>query len=171
MENAVLQHFVAAADGVMSMERIAGLKSGFLAFLAASLFASGCDSLSDKKSLEDSSRAFVESNIPAITDQWREDELKNMAVSQLANEIKANPEKMSAKFAEYRRLGSIKSLGGYDGSVFQQTSQGGRNAVFASYKTLQRFENGDALIVVQLVQEDGQWRILGFNVKSKLKGD
>lgn len=126
--------------------------------------------LENKPELEKTSREFVESNLPAILDKWDQNEVEKLASEPLAKAFKDKPEQFTTMFDRYKSLGKIKSLGTYDGAVVEQTSHQGIKAVFALYRVGYQFENGDANITVQLIQENQAWRILGINVKPKKRG-
>lgn len=114
------------------------------------------------------SKAYVEANIPLIISTWSKDELLKRASPELLEIVKEKPELLDQLFQKLSKLGALQNIGDVKGdSSVLLTVQGGM-VTRASYEAKAKFENGDALISVHLIQLSGQWKILNFNVNSPL---
>ena len=116
--------------------------------------------------LQASSRAYVEANVPAIISTWSKDELLKRASPQLLKSINENPDQLDRQFQNLSKLGTMQSFGDVKGYATNFTTNQDRIVTTASYVATAEFKNGEGYISVRLIQSQGQWRFLLFNVDS-----
>jgi hypothetical protein len=113
--------------------------------------------------LDASSKAYVDASVPAIIATWSKDEFKKRASPQLLQS--APDEQIDSLFAKL--AGQLGSFQTYDGSTgdsnVSYTTKNGK-AITASYTSTATFQNGKIDIQVKLIQINGDWMLLGFNV-------
>ena len=118
--------------------------------------------------LDKSSKAYVEANIRPMVSTWSKDELVKRASPQLLEIINKNPDQLDQLFKKLSKLGALQSLGEPKGqSLIAYTNSTGK-VISAAYTETAKFDNGNADISIRLVQVDGQWQLLLFNVNSPL---
>jgi hypothetical protein len=121
------------------------------------------------RGLDESSKAYVQANVPLIVSTWSKDELLRRSSPQLLKVVGEKPEQLDQLFQKFSKLGSMRSFGDVKGdSNVAYTTQNGKITT-ASYLASAKFENGDARISVRLVQSPaGEWQFLLFYVDSPL---
>ena len=120
------------------------------------------------KSLDASSKAYVETNVPPIISTWSKEELLKRASPQLLKIINDNPGQLEQLFQKLSKLGAMQSFGDVKGdSNVSYTTDNGK-VITASYVATGKFANGEAKISMRLIQTDGQWQFLLLNVNSPL---
>jgi hypothetical protein len=118
--------------------------------------------------LDASSKAYVDECVPAIVSAWSKDALLQRSSPELLNILKAKPDETDLLLAKFSKLGALRQYDGAKGDSFVAYNTAGGKTTTANYTATARFENGDAQITIRLIQLDGQWRILLFNVNSSL---
>lgn len=120
------------------------------------------------KSLDASSKAYVESNVPAILGTWSKDELLKRASPQLLKMIGEKPGQLDQLFQKLSTLGAMKTFTDVkgDSSLVYTTREG--KVTTATYTANAQFEKGEGKITVRLVQVAGQWQILLLHIDSPL---
>jgi hypothetical protein len=113
-----------------------------------------------------SSKAYVDANVPPIVSNWSVSELETRESEQFRNAT--TDDKLKALFVIFNRLGPMKSYDGATGDANMVLFSGTGFQVTARYLVNATFQNGNAQIQVALIQEQGEWRILGFRVNSDL---
>jgi hypothetical protein len=121
------------------------------------------------RSLDASSKAYAEENIPAIISTWSKDELLKRSSPQLLKIINEKPEQLDQLFQKFSALGPMLSFGEVKGdSNVSYTTQNGKITT-AAYVATAKFKNGEGRISAHLIQSPaGQWQLLVFNVDSPL---
>jgi hypothetical protein len=118
--------------------------------------------------LDKSSKAYVEANVRPILSTWSKDELVKRASPKLLEIINQHPDQLDLLFKKLSKLGSLQSLGEPKGeSLIAFTNSSGK-VITAAYTETAKFDNGNADINIRLIQVDGQWQLLLFNVNSPL---
>ncbi len=118
--------------------------------------------------LDESSKAYVDANIPVIASQWSEEELLKRSSLQLLDLIKKNPTQLDQVFKKLATLGALKQYGASKGQAVLSFNVPNGKTVTAKYVADAKFEHGDANFQIQLVQTDGQWQIINFHVDSPI---
>ena len=120
------------------------------------------------RALDASSKAYVEANLPAILDTWSTNELLIRASPQLLKAVNEKPEQLDQLFRKLSNLGALRFFGDVKGdSHISFTTEHGK-VTTASYVVNATFENGEGRINTRLIQLDGQWQFLMFNVDSPI---
>jgi hypothetical protein len=118
------------------------------------------------RGLDESSRQYVEQNIPPILSTWSEDELLKRGSPRLLKVAADHPAAVAHFFTKLRTLGALQSVGEPKGGAdVTYTEEYGRTLT-ANYVVPAKFANADAKVSVKLVRLSGQWRILLFRVDS-----
>ena len=135
---------------------IAGV--GALAFLA--LFVRV---LIDGHVLDRESQEFADHSAVAILSGWKEQALVARGSDQfkLAARSTAQIDRM---FARWRRLGELERYDGSTGKASINLTPEAKAVVTANYVGKADFRHGAAEVRIALIQQDGEWRILGFGV-------
>ena len=130
---------------------LAGAFAGYMAYVGPKLDAS--------------SKAYVDSQIPAIVSDWSEEQLLKRAAPELLRVI-TDKKQLDQLFENLSRLGKLKRYGGSKGeaNILLTLKQG--RVITASYVAHAEFENGPAQIAVRLIRHGSQWQLLYFNVRS-----
>jgi hypothetical protein len=118
--------------------------------------------------LDKSSKAYVEANVRPVVSTWSKDELVKRASPKLLEIINRDPGQADLVLKKLSKLGSLQSLGEPKGESLVAYTAGTGKVITAAYRETARFENGNADISVRLIQTDGQWQFLLFNVNSPL---
>lgn len=113
--------------------------------------------------LDESSKAYVDEVVPLIITEWSEEQFIENSSSYLTEET--TPEDVSklmltledhlGKFIEY------KESEGEAGIYFNN----GGKTITAKYVVRAEFEKGEAIIDVELIQENDEWKILSFYIR------
>ena len=114
--------------------------------------------------LQASSKAYIETNVPAIISTRSKDELLKRSSPQLLKNINEDHNQIKQQFQKLSKLGSMLSFGDVKGYATISTTNKDRMFISASYVAIAKFENGDAHISVRLIQTYGKWQFLLFNV-------
>lgn len=116
--------------------------------------------------LDQQSKQYVDEAVPAIVTAWRSEELFNRSSSEF---VQVTPINKLDSFFEILsvKLGALQSYQGSQGeakisAIFPQGV-----TVTANYTAKAVFENGSAIIKVQLIQRNNNWQILYFGVDSE----
>jgi hypothetical protein len=112
--------------------------------------------------LDASSKQFVETNIPPIFQTWSEDKL--MGISSPEFKSKTPFATMETFFMQFRKLGSLKDCGAFQGSSYVNWQPGKPTLVTATYSTHAIFQDGEADFKIRLIQHDNTWQLLGFYI-------
>ncbi|WP_266172013.1 hypothetical protein [Dyella subtropica] len=118
--------------------------------------------------LDASSKAYVEANVKPIVTTWSLDELAKRSSPKLVDILKKNPGQAEQYFAKLSKLGTLKTLGEPKGQAHVAVNTGTGKVISATYRETAEFQNGKADLIINLIQEDGQWRLLGFSVNSPI---
>ena len=121
------------------------------------------------RGLDESSKAFIEANVPAIISKWSKDELLKRSAPELLKIVNEKPEQLDQLFQKLSKLGAMWSFSDVKGdSNVSYTTQNGK-VTTAAYVATAKFENGEGKISVRLIQSSsGQWQVLLFHVDSPL---
>ena len=122
------------------------------------------------RSLDASSKEYVDNTVPMIVSSWSKDELLKRASPQLLQVISEKPDHLDSLFHGFAKLGAIRSYDGSRGEANVSYTNKSGKVISASYTADVKFENGNAQIRVRLVQVSGSWQFLMFNVDSPLFG-
>ncbi len=118
------------------------------------------------RGLDESSRQYVEQNIPPILSTWSRDELLKRGAPRLLKVAADHPKEVEHFFQKLTTLGALQSFGDVEGGAdVTYTEEYGRT-ITANYVASAKFTNADAKVSVKLVRLSGQWRILLFRVDS-----
>jgi hypothetical protein len=114
--------------------------------------------------LDASSKEYVDQAVPPIISTWSVLELLDRASPEL--KAIATQEQMEQLFKKLSELGKLKEYQGSKGDSFMSyTTQNGKQ-ITAKYRAKALFENGEAEILVQLIEHDGMCQIINFHVNS-----
>ncbi len=113
--------------------------------------------------LDRESRAFVDSAVQTICDDWNEQALIERAAPELIQAVGQGV--LERMFGRFRQLGDLRAYNGADGDSSITLTSKGLN-VTALYFARAAFAGGDAVIRVALTRRHGEWRIIGFKVDS-----
>jgi predicted PurR-regulated permease PerM len=118
--------------------------------------------------LDKSSKAYVEANVRPIVSTWSKDELVKRASPKLLEILNKDPAQADQVLKKLSKLGALQSLGEPKGDSLIAYTNGAGKVITAAYTETAKFDNGNADIRVRLIQVDGQWQFLLFNVNSPL---
>jgi hypothetical protein len=113
---------------------------------------------------DSSSKSYVDDNVPAIIDNWTQSELEKRESDQFRKAT--SEDDLTKLFAIFARLGPLKSYDGATGDANLNFMSSTGLQITARYVVNATFQNGHAEILVTLIEENGQWEILGFRVNS-----
>ena len=120
------------------------------------------------QSLQESSKSYIEANVPAVISKWSKDELLKRSSPQLLKSANENPAALDRQFKTLSKLGAMRSFGDVEGFASNYTTNQNRIVTTAAYVATAKFKNGEAHISVRLIQSHGQWRFSFFKVDSPL---
>lgn len=143
--------FVALGGVALTLVAVAG------AFVGYAIYAGG--------KLDTSSKTYVDRVLPEIVGAWSAESLRREASAELNQQAAAD--QIGAAFRKFSALGKLVAYRGSEGQAKLSFSPKHGKVVTAKYETSAKFEHGDAVIDVGLVQRGGRWQILGFFVKSE----
>lgn len=116
--------------------------------------------------LDESSKSYVEMNIPPILSKWSKGELLKRSSAQLTEIVDKNPAELDRLFQKFSKLGAMKTFSHVKGEANIALSMRGK-VVTAAYTADASFDNGNAKIDVRLVQApDGEWKLSFLNITS-----
>jgi hypothetical protein len=113
------------------------------------------------------SKAFVDTAVPAIAEDWHEQQLFDRATPELRKA--ANPVDLAEFFSKLSALGSLTKYDGCVGQSMLSYFTGTGSTVTAAYSATAEFKNGTATFSIALLKRDGRWMINGFHVNPNLK--
>lgn len=118
--------------------------------------------------LDSSSKAFVDTSLPAIAAAWSPDDTLRRAARESKGVANAHPKRLRQLFKKLSALGRLRHYEGAKGeaNIFYDATTG--KSVTAAYTAEAAFEHGQAHFLVRLVQHDGQWQYLRFKLNSPL---
>ena len=116
--------------------------------------------------LDEASKAYVDESVPAIVSTWSKEELLKRCSPQLLEVLNQKPEQIQGLFDKLSKLGAMKHYDGSKGqaSMFYDAKHG--KTITAEYVAHATFEQSPASISIRLVQLNGRWEFLLFNVNS-----
>jgi len=120
------------------------------------------------RGLDASSKAYIEENVPPVLSTWSKEELLKRSSPQLLKIVEENPERLDQLFQKLSKLGALKSFGEVKGDSQVFYNAGAGKTTTAAYTANARFEHGDARVSIRLMQNNGQWQFLLFNVNSPI---
>jgi hypothetical protein len=137
--------------------------AAFLVFVIVGARVVGIATMNGNK-LDTSSRQYVDKIVPAILSEWSPRELIRHASAELKEP--ATAEEIDQVFLKLSELGALKRCEKAAGnSRISFTTQDGR-VVTADYTASAAFTKGTALIKIRLIEHDGRWEIITFQVDS-----
>lgn len=118
--------------------------------------------------LDHSSKAFVDTSLPAIAAVWSPDELLRRASPELKQVADAHPQQLRQLFKKFSALGRLEHYDGSKGesNMLYDATRGKR--ITAAYTANAVFEHPRAQFAVRLIRHAGQWQYLNFKVSSPL---
>jgi hypothetical protein len=116
-------------------------------------------------SLDKSSKAYVEQTVKAIFSTWSKEELTKDASPQLAEFIEQHPGAIDRLFQKSSTLGALRDLGDPEGHADVLYTRGTDKQVTARYVVNARFQNGNAVIVVNAIEVPNGWALLLLDIK------
>ena len=117
------------------------------------------------KGLDQQSKLYADSAIPAIISQWDEQALVGRASPELKVVLKKNGG-LDNLFGRFHKLGRLKKYYGAVGeSNISITTQNGK-VITALYIAKADFQSGHAEIRIGLIKHGDNWQILNFYVNS-----
>jgi hypothetical protein len=118
-------------------------------------------------SLDTESRLFVSTAIPAIFTEWNEKELVERASTELKTAV--NDRELKRLFGGMaRKFGRLQNWEQVDGGAFISMSSDREIVITGEYVARTRFDAGEANILLSLVKDSGNWRILSFRLDSEI---
>lgn len=118
--------------------------------------------------LDESSKEYVEANVPPIVSTWSKEELLKRSSPELLQVLNQKPGEIDQIFLKLSRLGILNSFGDVKGEAKLDYTTNKGKVITASYVATAKFEHGEGQITVFLIQQSGQWQFLSFNVNSPL---
>jgi hypothetical protein len=118
------------------------------------------------RGLDESSRQYVEQNIPPILTTWSRDELLKRGSPELLKVAAGHPAQVEHFFQKLSTLGALHSFGEPRGGADVTYTEDNGKTITANYVAQAKFANAEAKVSVKLVRLSGQWRILLFRVDS-----
>lgn len=116
--------------------------------------------------LTESSKEYVDATIPRILASWSEGELLNHADTRLVQFIKSRPEFLE-NFHKLIKLGKLRTYNGSKGGVsIGRTNKNGYKEIVGHYDAWADFERARVRINLRIILNDGEWKILVFNIFS-----
>ena len=112
--------------------------------------------------LDASSKAYVDASVPPIISTWSEDELVKRASPQLRKATSAG--QLNHLFSDLAKLGTFQSYDGAKGEANMSFTSNNGKMITASYLANATFQYGKIDIRINLIQNNGEWMILGFHV-------
>jgi hypothetical protein len=148
------------------MNKLVTVLGGGIVVLAIAVAVYAGYAIHQAAGLDDSSKQYVEDNVPAVVSTWSKEELLKRGSPELLKVAADHPAVVDGLFRKLAGLGAMKRFGEVKGgaSVAYTTDRG--KVITANYVAQATFANGDAKISVRLIQSAGQWRILLFKVDS-----
>jgi hypothetical protein len=116
--------------------------------------------------LDADSKAYVDSTIPVLVNEWNPEELKSRASDQLLPFLK-EPD-VTNLYGMFRRLGRMTNYKGAEGDSHTTLNIPKGVVTTAAYIAAADFENGPGTIKISLMKSNGAWRILEFRVDSPI---
>jgi hypothetical protein len=114
------------------------------------------------------SKAYVDQNIPIIVSTWSEGELLKLASPEFKSAI--SKDQSDKTWSNFMKLGALEKYNGSKGQAYVNgsfwTGKNGekRIQITAKYVASVDFHNGSVKIFVDLVRENGEWKIYYFSV-------
>lgn len=118
------------------------------------------------RGLDESSRQYVEQNIPPVLATWSRDELLQRGSPRLLKVAADRPAEVEHFFKKLSTLGALQSFGELKGGADVTYTEDQGKTITANYVATAKFANADAKVSVGLVRISGQWRIQLFRVDS-----
>ncbi len=118
--------------------------------------------------LDESSKAYVDTNVPIIVSSWSKEELLKRSSPQLLAVVNKSPEQIDQLFKKLSTLGAMQHYEGSKGQAYLFFNYPQGKSVTAKYVADAKFEHGEANIQIQLVQTSGEWQIINFHVNSPI---
>lgn len=112
------------------------------------------------------SKAFVDSAVPAISANWSQEQLLELATPELRESVK--PNELTTLFAKLSRLGPLVKYEGSTGNTLMSYTTASGGTVSATYVARAKFRNGNAAFRIVLLKRDGHWMIQNFHVDPAL---
>jgi len=118
-------------------------------------------------SYDESSKEFINENIPIILSSWDTSNIIENGSNELMSAI--SKEDLKVLFLKFsNKLGKLKTYKGCKGDSNVKINISTPNIVTAKYIADAEFENGSAEIKVKLIQIDNKWQYLSIYVQSPL---
>jgi len=116
------------------------------------------------KALDASSKAYVQTSVPAIVSTWSEQALLKRASPQLLTELHKHPGQLDRVFRSMYALGALKHFGEVRGEANTAYNLPHDTSTTAAYEAKAVFANGTVAIKVRLILQHGKWQFLNFYV-------
>ena len=108
-------------------------------------------------------KAVVNSFVPAVASSWKREPLAKRAAPELSPRL--NPDEWRAFLDFTARLGPFLKYEGATGGAFTSLILGFQNDATAAYDAQASFQNGMAIIHIELRKHDNHWMVNDFQVK------
>lgn len=115
--------------------------------------------------LNESSRAFAHDTILEMARHWDAQQFLERSSAELRKE--ADPERVRETFETAARIGAFKHLMGLNGEAMLRKREDGEVEARAAYVSRGQFEHGSITFQLDLIKEDGQWRIAEASIRSQ----
>ena len=116
--------------------------------------------------LDKEATVYISDNTPIMVAGWNPQNLIDRASPELLSDVKS-PDEWSRLFALFQKLGSLKHLDPPKGVVFSGAETGKGSYTVGNYTAKATFENGSAVISIQLLRAGTEWKINGFHINSE----
>jgi hypothetical protein len=116
--------------------------------------------------LDASSKAHVDANIQTIISSWSEDEMLKQASKELKEDLAG--QRWNIFSEKVKQLGKFQNYEGCKGQAYISFSLQHGKVITALYTAHANFQNGQAIIKMELVWRDSRWQIAIFTVNSPL---
>ncbi|MFN2120886.1 MAG: hypothetical protein ACK2T0_10875 [Anaerolineales bacterium] len=116
------------------------------------------------RALDATSKAYVQTTVPAIVSTWSEQELLKRASPQLLTEIHKHPGQLGLMFRKLSALGAMQSFGHVQGESKVTYNFPHDKVATAAYEAKAVFANGTVDIKLRLILQAGKWKLLNFYV-------
>ncbi len=114
----------------------------------------------------DTAVPYIEQIIPIVS-EWDPAAIRELMVPEVSAEI--SDDKFAQTMVWFAKLGALQSM---EEPEFQEVDTGGKTVIgmqtIVEYEVDAKYENGDALLNIKLLERDGSFELYSFNLSSEV---
>ena len=114
----------------------------------------------------DTAAPYVKQIIPIVS-KWDPAAIRALMVPEVSAEI--SEDKFAETMVWFAKLGALQSM---EEPEFQEVDTGGKTVIgmqtIVEYEVDAKYENGDALLNIKLLERDGSFELYSFNLSSEV---